>query len=174
MKLKSKIQRANTFFKDCKFVEAEEIYHQIVREEPSYADIYCKLGVIAHDKENYSQAIDYFRKALEINPKYYEAMMNLSITYNHIGKTEDGKFFFDRAINLGKEGNSQLDLVQKYRLANEHLRIADIYYEAGVYDRGILEYKMALDLCPNFPDIIRKLGLMGAQNLDHFFYLCRI
>jgi len=165
--LKDKILEANKLFNMNQLTKAEKIYRDIIKEEPGYADIYYKLGLISHNKENFSKAIDYFEKALAINRNYYEALMGLSITYNHIGKVEKGREYFNRAMSLSEAPHRDLDLIQRYRLANEHMEIADVYEEAGVHHKAILEYKMALELCPDFHDIREKLGRAFMESEDY-------
>jgi tetratricopeptide (TPR) repeat protein len=158
--LRSKITMADDLFQNNKYSQAEKIYKEVIDVEPRYADVFYKLGLISHEKENFEEAIDYFQKAVDINPKYYEALMSLSITFNHIGKTDKGRDYYERAINISKDSSKKLDLIQQYKLANEHLKIGNVYGEAGVFDKAIIEYKLALELCPNFHDIREKLGLV--------------
>lgn len=166
--LRGKVFEADELFKLNQISRSEEIYLEVIDEEGCYADVLYKLGLISHNKEDFEKAIGFFEKALEINPNYYEALMGISITLNHIGELVKGKQYFDRAMEIGKDSSKDLDLVQKYRLANEHMRIADIYEDAGIHEKAIIEYNLALELCPKFLDIREKLALtcLSAGKLE--------
>jgi tetratricopeptide (TPR) repeat protein len=165
--LNEKIKEANELFANNNFSKAEKIFIEVIQEKGDYADIFYKLGLISHNNENFDEAIGYFEKALKINPNYYETLMGMSITLNHIGKVEEGKEFFDRALNISTDALKELDMIQKYRLANQHKSIGDIYEDSGIYEKAIIEYKMALDLCPDFHDIREKLA-HSYMSSDHF------
>ena len=73
-------------FEEGKYSEAEPILKNVISDNPKYADVHNKLGIISHLKGAFKQASEYFRKALELNPGYTEASLNLAITYNDMGE----------------------------------------------------------------------------------------
>jgi tetratricopeptide (TPR) repeat protein len=166
--MRDRVLEADELFKLNQYSQSEEIYIEVIEKEPTYADVFYKLGLISHNKEDFNKAIEFFEKALGINPYYYEALMGISITYNHIGELDKGKEYFDRAMEIAKDSTKELDMVQKYRLANEHMKIADVYEDARIYEKSIIEYNLALELCPNFLDIREKLALayISAEKLE--------
>lgn len=73
--------RALDLYKKGKYIEAIEVYRKLLLLEPS-AEYYNRLGVLYLLINNYSQAIDVFNKAKEINPAYPETYFNLGILYS--------------------------------------------------------------------------------------------
>ena len=71
--------------------KAEQMLRQVLDEEDRYADVHDMLGVIAHSRGNFIQAERHFERALQINPAYTEAAINLAVTYNDRGKYEKAR-----------------------------------------------------------------------------------
>jgi tetratricopeptide (TPR) repeat protein len=104
-----------------------------------------------------------FKKALEMNPGYTEASLNLTITYSDLGKYEEARKVFEQASRFSeqakKTSSSSIDPFIKGKLADEHLRIGKIYYELREHDEALEEYQKELRLSPNYADIITHLGI---------------
>ncbi|HEY2405516.1 MAG TPA: tetratricopeptide repeat protein, partial [Polyangiaceae bacterium] len=66
--------------------KAEYLLRQVVAATDRFADVFDMLGVIAHSHGDFTQAVQYFEKAVELNPNYTEAQLNLMVTYNDLGK----------------------------------------------------------------------------------------
>lgn len=45
--------------------------------DPGVEQTYYNLGTISQMAHNNQEAINYFKKAIELNPKYFEALFNL-------------------------------------------------------------------------------------------------
>jgi len=56
--------------------EAKKCFWEILRKEPANKEAYNNLGVIAFQQEDMETAIDYFTKALKIDPYYKDAIHN--------------------------------------------------------------------------------------------------
>jgi tetratricopeptide (TPR) repeat protein len=145
------------------YKNAERFFQQILSINPSFADIQNKIGIIYNQTNRLEMAAMAFEKALELNPGYTEASLNLAITYSDLGKYEQAREVFENASRFSeqtsKTPNSSVDPFVKGKLADEHLRIGNIYYEMRMLDDAIEEYQKALRLSPNFADIITHLGI---------------
>ncbi len=85
-------------YKKGKYIEAIEVYKRLLFIEPS-AELYNRLGVLYLLIDKYSEAIDVFNKAKEINPSYPETYFNLGILYSLKG---DKDKVFEYYIILNK------------------------------------------------------------------------
>jgi tetratricopeptide (TPR) repeat protein len=140
------------------FDKAEPYLTQAVLASPSFADLHNMLGVIYHGQGRFSQAQESFEQALKINPAYTEAALNLAVTYNDLGKYREAKEVYGRAMAASRGQPRQLDPFARGKLANMHADVGDAYFGLGLNDEAAIEYRKALDLCPQFADLRTKLA----------------
>jgi len=146
------------YFMQKTYSQAEICFLELINQELKFADVFHMMGVIMHDKGDFDEAINYYDKALEINPKYTEAAINLSILLNDLGKYNKSKEALSKLQDEVNDENSK-DRLVKGKLANMHSELADIYKSMGQYQEAIEEYKKASFLRPNFADIRTKLAV---------------
>ena len=152
--------QARTLFENGRFLEAEKIYWKLLEGRPQgYADIFNKLGLIAHQKGELEVAASYFQKALALNPRYTEASLNLTVTLNDLGRYDEAGETFSKAAQIVRADSKSIDPFVIGKLANEHARLGDQYSDVGLYDEALDEYRKALGLRPNFVDIIIRYGI---------------
>jgi tetratricopeptide (TPR) repeat protein len=147
--------------------QAESIFHRILSVNPRFADIQNKMGIIYSTTNRLDLAVKAFEKALESNPGYTEASLNLAITYSDAGQYEKAREVFERAASLTKQGAGDIDPFIKGKLANEHLKIGNIYIDLRLLDEAIDEFQKALRLAPTFADIITQLGIAYREKGQH-------
>ncbi|MFQ5455158.1 MAG: tetratricopeptide repeat protein [Nitrospirota bacterium] len=147
-----------------KYEESERLLLEIIEDSRrQYADVYNKLGFIAHNKGDLKKAVEYLEMALSLNPRYTEASLNLAITFNELERYEEADEVFAKAVNVVKSEQSQLDPFIQGKLANDHAALGERYYEIGLYDKALEEYNKSLELRPKFVDIIVKLGIAQRE-----------
>ena len=140
------------------FKEAERCFLEVVKTRP-YADVFNKLGLIFHGKGELGKAASAFKKALEINPSYTEVSLNLAVTLNDLGRYNEAGDVFSKAAKIAHSAPYTLDPYIKGKLANEHAKIGDMYYDLGLYGEAVEEYKKSIKLRPTFIDILTKIGI---------------
>jgi tetratricopeptide (TPR) repeat protein len=141
------------------YQHAENLFHRVLSINNRFADVQNKMGIILSQTSRLVQAARAFEKALEVNPGYTEASLNLAITYSDLGQYEKAREVFERAARISKAGSQDIDPFIKGKLANEHLKIGNIYTDLRLLDEAIEEYTKALRLAPSFADIITRLGI---------------
>jgi tetratricopeptide (TPR) repeat protein len=148
------------------FEKAEQMLRMVLEEEDRYADVHDMLGVIAHSRGNFLVAERHFERALEINPSYTEAALNLAVTYNDRGKYEKAREVYSR-IKVGPSGTAAgLDPFARGKIANMHADVGQAYHDAGLAREAIVEYEKATALCPQFADLQTKLGALLREIND--------
>lgn len=154
-------ERAAKLFEAGRYTEAENLYLTLIETGcQGYADIYNRLGLIAAFQGQIETAIEWFLKATQANPRYTEAFVNLAVAYADFGRYEAAQRVFDDAVRLVKTAPRSTDQYVQGRLANEHAALGDRYTAMGSYEEALEEYRKALALCPTFPDIITKVGIV--------------
>ena len=116
------------------------------------------LGVIYHSQGRFSDAEEAFENALRLNPRYTEAALNLSVTYNDRGKYDRAREVYTRAVSASVGQPNQLDRFARGKLANMHADLGAAYRQLGQYADAVREYEKALTLGPDFHDVRTRLG----------------
>lgn len=157
--IKDVIALGKHYFESKQYQRAEHILCQVIEKHPNYADVLNLLGVINHIDGKFEAAITFFRRALKINPRYTEAILNLAILYNDLGQYAEAKRLYTQLRGQRqKEGGVEVEPVLRGKLSNLHAEIGDIYRSIGLSAHAIEEYRKALHLNPNYHDIRTKLG----------------
>jgi tetratricopeptide (TPR) repeat protein len=139
------------------FDRAEHVLGQVLEKTDQFADVHNMLGFVLHGRGDFVAAERHFERAVELNPSYTEALLNLAVTYNDLGKYEASRQVYARIKKT--EGQSGiLDLFARGKIANMHADTAQAYLDVGARDEAIGELKKAVGLCPGFPDLWTRLG----------------
>lgn len=156
-------------FEEQRYDDAERLFLKLLDRNPKgYADVFNRLGLIYFEKGLLERAAQYFEKALALNPKYTEASLNLTVTYNELRNFTEAEKVFTRAAKFIRSEPTAMDPFIQGKLANAHSKLGDSYYELGRYEEALQEYRKALALRPNFVDILTKIGITLKEkgNLD--------
>jgi superkiller protein 3 len=100
--------------------------------------------------KGYEDAINWFKKAIEVDNKYAPAYAGLGETYSILGgwKEEHGEKGYEVYYNKSLEhGLKALELAPD--LNHSHRALATIYYTLGRYEESEREAKEAINLNPN-------------------------
>jgi tetratricopeptide (TPR) repeat protein len=159
------------------YEHAEHALQQILETTNRFADVYNMLGVISHERGDFLAAEQHFERAVDLNENYTEALLNLAVTYNDLGKYEAARQVYSRIRRTdGKEG--VLDPFARGKIANMHADLSQAYADAGCRQEAITELKRAVELCPTFADLQLRLGTLyrDAGNLalarEHYAAAC--
>ncbi|WP_437481536.1 tetratricopeptide repeat protein [Sorangium sp. So ce1014] len=156
---------------------AEHALRQILEKTDRFADVFNMLGVILHERGDFLAAEAHFERAVQLNEHYTEALLNLAVTYNDLGKYEAARQVYSR-IRRGEGDGGVLDPFARGKIANMHADLAQAYADAGCAQEAIAELKRAVALCPTFVDLQLRLGTMyrDAGNLplarEHYAAAC--
>lgn len=146
-------------FDEKDFFRAERILREAIGNGASYADLHYILGLIYHQWGKLHQAVEYFEKAIELNPVYTEALLSLSIVWNDMGRYEDAKAVYQRASqSLARAGDATRGGIFRGRIANLHAELGGLYLALGQCDDAIREYREALEAAPEYPDVRVRLA----------------
>ena len=148
------------------FDKADHYLGQVVERDLAFADVHNMLGVIRHDRGQLVEARAAFERALEINPRYTEAALNLAVTFNDLGRYEEAKAIYQQAMARGQEAPGKLDPFVKGKIANLHADVALAYEGVGMLTEATHEYRRAVLLCPHFADLRLRLANVYRQQGD--------
>jgi len=110
----------------------ESLWQDVTLKSPNNGRGLMNYGLTLMAKGRYTEALDYFNRALVLNPNYYVLEINLGIAYGGIGNTGEAERHFLRAIQLSPADASAryfyarwLSGVGRGFDALAHLRIAE-------------------------------------------------
>lgn len=130
--------------------EAVGILETALKKAPDYADIHYYLGLAFTRAGDREKATNEFKEALNINPKYNAAKQQLD------GLLKSGERRHRRKQKKLKQ--KEVEEQRKSKQANVHFHMGNALYEKGMLKEAMAEYKEALSLRPNYPDIHNRLG----------------
>ncbi|MFH1782911.1 MAG: fused MFS/spermidine synthase [Candidatus Omnitrophota bacterium] len=131
-------------------------------------------------KDNFTRALDFYRKAVRINPEYPEGYSNIASVYARLGDMKDAEVEYKNALNINPDlpeanyglGNimllkSQVEKAKIYftkalegdpEYAEAYFGLANIYKEDGLFEKAIDYYAKALNIDDNFIEAYNNLG----------------
>jgi tetratricopeptide (TPR) repeat protein len=141
-------------FEENDFFRAERILREAIGGGAVFPDLFYILGLIYHQWGKLHQAIEYFEKAVELNPAYTEALLSLSITLNDMGRYEEAKIVYRRASeSVVRTGEPTRGNLFRGKIANLHSELGELYMALGNNEDAVQEYRKALEVAPEYPDL---------------------
>jgi tetratricopeptide (TPR) repeat protein len=101
------------------------------------------------------QALEAYRKAIELNPNAAGALVNLGTIAFRSQRLHDAIIYYQRAIEADP----------RYPLA--HFNLGNVYDEMGQLDPAREQYELALRLNPGYADAHFNLALVAERKSDH-------
>ncbi len=151
-------------FSKADYDEAQRRFERLIESGHNFADVLNKLGFIYSMKGNFENAVTYLKKALEINPRYTEAAINLAFVLSELGRYDESLELREKIKgNVFDAKDKNVDPYVLGKIANMHAEIAERYVELKWYEEAIEEYKKALKLRPSFVDIRTKLAVLERE-----------
>ncbi len=169
--------------------EAVLRYKEALTIDPGSEAAHINLGALMEKQGNFDDAVNHYGKALDINPKNAEAHNNSGALYSKLGMHKKALMHFSRAVNIrpdytGALNNLGITLAGMNR--NEEAvfyfsRVIDInpgdfgarrnkglaLELKGDYDAAIKEYRAALKLEPDLPEILDNLAWILATSKNN-------
>ena len=120
------------------------------------------LGVALNDLGKEDAAIEQFRQAVEINPKYADAQNNLGIHLHNKGKFEEAILHYEQALAANPD------------FPDAHNNLSATLYALGRKEEAIAHLRKALEACPDHALANANLGTMLLEQgktdeaIEHF------
>ena len=104
------------------------------------------LGCIYDELGNYNKALEFYKKALVVNPNSEEIMVNMGVTLATIGEISSAKIYYEKAIQINPN------------FINAYGNLGSLLTELAKFDEAIECFKKGLTISPNHPFILNNLG----------------
>ena len=145
------------------------LLEEIVAGGRAFADVHHLLGVSLSLLGQRERALTEFGRALELNPRYLEALIHQGLVLYEMGREGEAEDAFRRASASLSPSSNGLPAPIAARLANQHAELAEAYAEAGALERAVEQYQRALELGPGFVDLryrMARLLLESGRSLE--------
>ena len=145
------------------------LLEEIVAGGRAFADVHHLLGVSLSLLGQRERALSEFRRALDLNPRYLEALIHQGLVLYELGRDAEAEDSFRRASASVSPSSNGLPAPIAARLANQHAELAEAYAEAGSLDKAVDQYRRALELGPGFVDLryrMARLLLESGRSLE--------
>lgn len=163
------VEQARERFQLQDYYGAIHLLEEVVATGRAFADAHHLLGLSYSLVGQPDQSLAQFDRALQLNPRYVEALIHRGLVLNEMGREEEATASLRRASQIGSETRQGFPTHVASKLANQHAALGDAYAEAGGLAEAIAQYRAALTLGPGFQDLRYKLGrllLEAGRALD--------
>jgi len=118
------------------------------------------IGYDADRKNDYEKAIEHYKKAIEKDPRYIEAYLNLGAVLSDMGQENGDKELFQEAIDNYKKA---LTINPEYAIAYSNWAsdlslLGDMAGDEALYNESIEKFKKAVELKADFKDAYFNWG----------------
>ncbi|GEM_PF-5619491 len=113
---------------------AVAVLKNITHIQPDFARAYNDLGIIAMEQDRLQQAVNYFSKGIELDPKLISARHYLSDVLIELGQFDEGVQLIMETL---KEFPQDVDTL---------LRVGRIYFDSGEHSRARAYFEQVLQL----------------------------
>ncbi|MBT3354354.1 MAG: tetratricopeptide repeat protein [Candidatus Scalindua sp.] len=113
--MSNKLNEGETLFADGKIDEAEACFLSLVESGYYCKEAYNNLGVIAFQKNDKEKAIDYFTKALEIDPLYKDTIINYTNLLKEIDQLPIAIPLLEKIAEQNQDDKEVIQLLDEIR-----------------------------------------------------------
>ncbi|HEY7987058.1 MAG TPA: tetratricopeptide repeat protein [Methylophilaceae bacterium] len=142
-----RLQQAIAFHQTGQLAQAQSIYEDILRSQPTHVDCLQLLGVIASQKGDYQRAADLIGKAIEITPNNPAFYANRAIALRELKQLEAAVASYDKAVAL------QPDYADAY--FNRGLALQELKH----MEAAVASYDKVIALIPHSAEAYYNRGL---------------
>lgn len=145
---------------------AVHLLEEVLETGRAFADAHHLLGLSLSLLGQSERALAAFDRALELNPRYLEALVHRGLVLNQLGRAEEAEECFRRAAVQEGAGAGRFTAHIAARLANQHAALGEAYAEAGAIGEAVDQYRRATALAPAFADLRYRLARLLLEGND--------
>lgn len=136
-KLNAEINSLKQKYKTASKSEKQKIKADVKRNEEKFtATQYVEKGNSCFDAQKFAQALDYYNKAIELNPQNDEAWNNAASAYYKLNTYEKAVEYYRKSVELNPKNN----------IIVRRLKEGNAYFDAGYFGLAIEYYNQVLEI----------------------------
>ena len=129
-----------------RLVEAEQLYQQILAEQPQHANAMLNLGLLTQQSGRKEAALDLIGRAVALNPSQAHAHNNLGVALKENGQRDAAIAAFRKAIAIRPD------------YAEAYSNLGNALVESGQLDEAIAAYRQAIAFNPSLFQALNSLA----------------
>lgn len=114
---------ANAYKNTYNYKDAEKLYKLSISKKSDYFNAYVNYGNLKRDLNQLDEAIELYKKSLNLNKELPEIYYLISMAYQSIGNFKNAEIYANKALSI-KKNFTKVDLLKskslKYDANNEH------------------------------------------------------
>lgn len=137
-KSKELLSTAHRHFEDGNYDLTLPLLNTLINSGIKRPEVFHMFGTIYYEQGKFKQAIQSFKRALEIDPTFTDSSLGLSVILNDLGKYEEAReIFLEAQENLKKKRETDKNSKLEIQIINKHRELADLYSRSEQYKQAI-------------------------------------
>lgn len=144
---------------------AKDILLDLDLEGAATAESQYLLGTIFHRENRLGEAVERFKRALQLDGNFTDAAISLSVIYNDTGHYQEGQAVFEQAEKsaMRKAGRPTPSIVLGKEISMKHLELGNLYRQLQRFDEAANEFLKAARVDPENVDARLLLAKTHGQ-----------
>lgn len=134
-------ENKNSFNKDFVFIDkAIEMYLKIISVYPKDFDSYLSASICYAKKGEWENSVDFCKRAIEVNPKSYEANNQMGLIYYCCNEVKEAINYYEKAMGLHPDGDYKI-----------YSNLGYAYEKIGEIDKAVNIFTRLVSKFPQIP-----------------------
>jgi arylsulfatase A-like enzyme/Tfp pilus assembly protein PilF len=136
------------------FEKIAAMYRKVLADDPNVIDAWFNLGNVHYRYRKYEEAIEYFKKALELKPDYDLPVINMANAYRRLGRDDAALAGYEHYLTIDPKN------------ANVRYQVGEIYMDRGDVARAEQNFRQALEIDPREASAMNAIGVIAFNHGD--------
>jgi len=156
LQLEAKMKQGFQHHSNGELEKALILYEGVLSKDPRHFNALQLLGTLCSSMKLFDKAVDYFKRAIEINQSNYVVYNNLANALKELGRLHEALDNCEISICMNQD-NAQAFCIR-----------GAVLHSMGKYQEAISSCKSAIELIPDFAEAFNNLGnaLLGAKDFE--------
>jgi choline-sulfatase len=134
--------------------KAIALYKKVVAADPNVIDAWFNLGTLHSRLGRYRDAIDYFKRALQLKPDYDLPVVNMANAYRQLGDDDAALAGYEHYLTIDPKN------------ATVRYQMGEIYLARNDRARAEQNFTLAVDINPREASALNALGVLAFERGD--------
>lgn len=148
---------------------------QLLKDSAYKEEVYENLGNIYKNLNNLMQAMDYYRNAIEINPKNAKLHFLYGVMLDSANNYEASMEQYNLALKYGDKSPELLEILENKWTQNivnnpndsmNYVNLGAIYQKQGNFDAAYAQYQKAFGINPDDETILNNIASLYVEKGD--------